>query len=301
MDLLQLRYFCTVAKLGNVSKAAAHHNIPQPAMSITISRLEKELGIPLFDRHKNRIMLNQSGHEFLTYIEQSLGLIDEAVNRIRSLSNDPEGELNIYVSQRRSLIVNCIAAFHKIYPKILITMSSDSKNLENLSCDLYISSKAPKNEKFDEVVLSNEDIYVVLSKKHPLAKRESLQLSDLKSLSFIVPSIDSSCYTAVNEICKKHGFAINVVMFCEMTSGLKQFVADGIGASFFVERALKGIFMDDGTSDKFVFLKIESPEVYRNTSIFYQSDKPLSANARIFFEFLKKYYMEYEQISDSII
>ena len=55
MELLQLRYFCTVARLQNISQAAAFHEIPQPAMSKTISKLEKELGAELFARRKNRI------------------------------------------------------------------------------------------------------------------------------------------------------------------------------------------------------------------------------------------------------
>ena len=51
MELLQLRYFVTVAHLGNITKAAEKHNIPQPAMSQTIARLEADLGgIRLFDR-----------------------------------------------------------------------------------------------------------------------------------------------------------------------------------------------------------------------------------------------------------
>ena len=50
MELLQLRYFVSVAQFLNISKAARHHMIPQPAMSKTISKLERELGAPLFDR-----------------------------------------------------------------------------------------------------------------------------------------------------------------------------------------------------------------------------------------------------------
>ena len=62
MELLQLRYFLTVAKMLNISHAARHHMIPQPAMSKTISKLEKELGTELFVRRKNRIHLTEEGN-----------------------------------------------------------------------------------------------------------------------------------------------------------------------------------------------------------------------------------------------
>ena len=65
MELLQLRYFLTVAKMLNISRAAEYHMIPQPAMSQTISRLEKELGVALFDRYKNKLSLTRKGEEFL--------------------------------------------------------------------------------------------------------------------------------------------------------------------------------------------------------------------------------------------
>lgn len=64
MELLQLRYFLTVAEMLNISHAAKHHRIPQPAMSKTISRLEKELGTPLFDRYKNKLTLTPEGEGF---------------------------------------------------------------------------------------------------------------------------------------------------------------------------------------------------------------------------------------------
>lgn len=60
MDLLQLRYFHTVAKLGNITRAAEYYGIPQPAMSQMISRLERDLdGVKLFNRENNRIVLVQ--------------------------------------------------------------------------------------------------------------------------------------------------------------------------------------------------------------------------------------------------
>ena len=65
MDLLQMKYFATVAQTGNVTRAAELLNIAQPSLSATIARLENDLGVPLFDRRGRRIVLNQFGKSFL--------------------------------------------------------------------------------------------------------------------------------------------------------------------------------------------------------------------------------------------
>jgi LysR family transcriptional activator of glutamate synthase operon len=65
MELLQLKYFQTAAKMQNFSQAAEMLNISQPSLSITIARLEDELNAKLFDRKGRNIELNETGRVFL--------------------------------------------------------------------------------------------------------------------------------------------------------------------------------------------------------------------------------------------
>ena len=64
MELQQLKYFKSVAAIGKISDAAESLYISAPALSTSISRLEKELGTKLFDRTSNRITLNAQGQIF---------------------------------------------------------------------------------------------------------------------------------------------------------------------------------------------------------------------------------------------
>ena len=70
MELQQLKYFKTVAETGKISDAAQMLFVSAPALSTSISRLEKELGVQLFDRTNNRIILNQQGQILLRYVNQ---------------------------------------------------------------------------------------------------------------------------------------------------------------------------------------------------------------------------------------
>ena len=79
MELLQLRYFQTVARLESITLAAEHHLVPQSSMSQTIRRLENDLGgIKLFDRKNGRIYLNEQGRTFLNYVDATLASLGAA-------------------------------------------------------------------------------------------------------------------------------------------------------------------------------------------------------------------------------
>ena len=76
MELLQLKYFKTVAQIGKISEAAQALFISAPALSTSISRLEKELGVKLFDRTNNRIIQTQQGQILLRYVNQVFSVLD---------------------------------------------------------------------------------------------------------------------------------------------------------------------------------------------------------------------------------
>ena len=78
MELQQLKYFKVVAEKGKISDAAQALFLSTPALSTSISRLEKELGVQLFDRTNNRIILNRQGQIFLRYVNEVLADLDGA-------------------------------------------------------------------------------------------------------------------------------------------------------------------------------------------------------------------------------
>lgn len=81
MDILQLKQFQTVALEGTISKAAFKLGITQPALSTSLLRLEKELGIQLFDRKGRKIALNEYGERYLNTCEQDADLLEKYESR----------------------------------------------------------------------------------------------------------------------------------------------------------------------------------------------------------------------------
>ena len=90
MKLTQLLYFKTVAEMGKISLAAKKLYISPPAMSIAIANLEKELGVKLFDRANNKIILNEQGKKYLQHVNQILDDLSLAQKDIQSMQQDEE-------------------------------------------------------------------------------------------------------------------------------------------------------------------------------------------------------------------
>ena len=89
MELLQLRYFFDSAKTENFSRTAEKYMVPPSSVSAAVKRLESELGVQLFDRTDNRILLNGNGKR----VQQSLCIVFDELDKLRdSFAESPESQ-----------------------------------------------------------------------------------------------------------------------------------------------------------------------------------------------------------------
>ena len=95
MEWQQLKYFQTVANLQHISKAAKVLSITQPALSRAILRLEKELGVPLFERQNRTIVLSQYGRLFLNHVNKMILEFEEGKQEIQDLLDPEHGTVSI--------------------------------------------------------------------------------------------------------------------------------------------------------------------------------------------------------------
>jgi DNA-binding transcriptional LysR family regulator len=95
MDLLQLHYFQTVARLEHVTRAAEELRVAQPALSKTIARLEAELGVPLFDRRGRRVALNAGGRAFLRHVHRVFREVEDGRQELADLAGLARGTVTV--------------------------------------------------------------------------------------------------------------------------------------------------------------------------------------------------------------
>jgi len=95
MTLNQLTYFQKIAEIGNMGRAAQVLHISQPSLSISISNLEKELNVSLFNRIGHKLLLSSDGEQFLVHVKKILDDVREAEIHMQSLSADRNTHIRI--------------------------------------------------------------------------------------------------------------------------------------------------------------------------------------------------------------
>ncbi len=91
MEIRQLEYFVSASLLGNLTRVAERHFVSQPNITIAIKKLETELGVTLFDRKKNKLVLTEEGMFFLQKIEPILIALKNSVAEMKDYRNENGG------------------------------------------------------------------------------------------------------------------------------------------------------------------------------------------------------------------
>ncbi|UUZ91478.1 LysR family transcriptional regulator [Paenibacillus sp. P25] len=144
MESLQLKYFLTVARLEHMTKAAQELHIAQPALSKTISRLEEDLGTPLFDRDGRQIRLNPFGRAFLKKAKAALELLEEGRREVADLSGLERGRIHLSLSHMEQLR-EPLRLFLSLYPEANFHirqsgMEDMEQFLESSEIDFWLTS-----------------------------------------------------------------------------------------------------------------------------------------------------------------
>ena len=92
MEIQQLQYFKTLAKMEHMTRAAETLMISQPALSKSISNIEKELGVPLFNREGRSISLNRFGEHFLKSVNVILSEYEKVSNEFQDITRPGHGQ-----------------------------------------------------------------------------------------------------------------------------------------------------------------------------------------------------------------
>lgn len=284
MELLQLRYFMTVARTLNISRAAQYHMIPQPAMSQTISRLEKELGKPLFDRHRNKLTLTKDGEAFLQSITASLAELDMAVEKIHNADDALRGELTLLVRQHRGTLVDCIVAFRRKYPRVSFRIFHAQNQQDLHNYDFCISCTPPNEQYQGGIPLVTEKLHLLVSSDHQLANQSAVRFDELINEEFALLDKSSSLWQHTVHLCHQSGFEPKISMICADLHCLTKFVAAGMAITLGPEISWRGI-----KNENLVFVPTV-PEVMRTTYVFENGRKSSSRLRQTFLDFLTEFF-----------
>lgn len=239
MELMQLKYFQTVAQVGKISDAAQSLFISAPALSASISRLEKELGMALFDRTNNSIRLNRQGEIFLRYVNQIFSNLDCAKAELQQ-SIMHHGQHVSIACVASTQWVDMITAFSQEHPHF--TLSCTNVKRSELAANglpvqhnfLFAAEEdvpAFYAGELDSLVLFEDHPVVMVHKDHPIAAMESVSLVDVIGQQIFLPMSNYPLYDHLVSL-----FASADIPFPAGNAyshlAAQQMVANGLGVAF---------------------------------------------------------------------
>ncbi|MFJ8088424.1 LysR family transcriptional regulator [Lysinibacillus sp. NPDC095746] len=298
MELRQLRYFVEVAEREHISEAAEHLHVAQSAISRQIANLEDELGTPLFERVGRNVKLTPIGRIFLEHTITALKAIDFAAKQVEEYLDPAKGTIKIGfpTSLASYVLPTVISAFKREYPDLQFQLRQGSyrflidavKNRElNLA---FLGPLPPKNESIHSTILFTENIAALLPAKHPLAKKESIQLADLRNDLFVLFPDGYILHKVAMDACRAAGFSPNVISEGEDLDALKGLVAAGIGVSLLPENSLY-----DSTARFTVKVPIKAPAIPRTVGIISPVNREIAPSEKIFLDFVTNFFSRLSQ------
>ena len=237
MELSQLHYFVTVAQMEHLTRAAENLNISQPALSKAISRLEEELGMPLFDRSFNRIVLNRNGRNYLRYVLSALESLQAGQESLEAQADSKSGNISIFISSS-GLLQPAIQSFlttHRDlhYRQVYYANQSIATHLEQGKSDFAVCIDPPLSGQFSWTVLAKDELYVLVPPTHPLAQQDSVSLQTLAKLPLIIDSSILCVHDIISAAFDRIGLTPSVSYELDNTQLTQQLVEDGQGITFF--------------------------------------------------------------------
>ena len=243
--LEQLVILRAVAKGGSFKNAAQSLFLTQPAVSLQLQNLEKQLKTNLFDRTKKQIELTEAGTLLLRYSNRILALCEESSRVLDDLSELQSGKLVIGASQTTGtyLMPKIIGLFQQKYPNINVQLNVDSTrkvawHLMNRQVDIgIVGGKIPKElRKILEITPYVEDeLALIVPPSHPYVKLECIKKEDLYDLKFISLNSYSTIRTVVDDTLSKNGIDVTrlkVEMELNSIEAIKNAVQSSLGAAF---------------------------------------------------------------------
>ena len=237
--LKKLRAFCLIARLGSVSRAAEALFLSQPAVSLQLGALEKELGERLFERNGRRLNLTGAGQVLYELarplVEGMDGLEGEFRARLRGLAG---GQLDIAAgaSTIQYLLPPLVQAFRDARPDVQLALHNVTGKdglalVRSDAVDLAVGSMLDVPNDIDYAPVYQFDPMLIVPPGHPLATKEPLTLADIGSHGLILPPKRLTTWRLVDLVFQRHKLPYTVALEVGGWDVIKQYVAMGLGIS----------------------------------------------------------------------
>jgi LysR family hydrogen peroxide-inducible transcriptional activator len=244
MTLTELRYIVAVAKELHFGRAANACFVSQPTLSVAVKKLEEDLGVTIFERHKHDVTVTATGANIIAQAERVL----EQAKTIRLIAEEGKNplkgtlKLGVIYTIGPYLLPKLIPLLNKAAPDLTLIIDEDftanlADKLRRGDLDMIIISTPFNVKGVTTEVLYKEPFVVALPKGHPLTKKKSIKADDLagetllllKSGNCFRDQVMEACPNCKNDIFSKD--QIQKTLEGSSIETIRQMVAAGSGVT----------------------------------------------------------------------
>jgi DNA-binding transcriptional LysR family regulator len=286
MELHSLRVFLTVANEKSFSRAAEKLLRTQPAISLSIQRLEQSLGEKLIDRSAKELLLTDAGKIVLEYARRFESIQGDLENALAELRDKSAGRLTIGANESSTLyLLDHIENYRQRYPRIKVQVrrSLSSKipaELIDGDLELGILTYDPEDDRLVSRVIYTDHLAFIISPQHRLASRGDVPIAELGSETFIAHNVVSPYRALVIRAFQQHKVPLNMDLEMPTVEAIRKMVERNEGVAFLprmcVEEELRHGLLRE--------VKVKEMEVERKIRLVYPARRGLSHAAQAFLD-----------------
>lgn len=282
ISIKQLKAFIEISTSGSFVEASEKLHLSQPALSISIKKLESVVGGPLFNRSRKGVQLTPEGKRFLPVARRLIGDWDSALDDLSRLFNKQIGRVSLAAlpTLAAGFLPAVLADFKQLYPNLQISVhdllaSQIDELVSEGRADIGLSVQPRNSEAMQFEPLIEDHFVAVCPTGHPLLRQEKVSWHELLDYPIIDLYKMSSTRQAIERVLGDLGCEMD--LFCEVSQigTVGRMVAAGLGVS-----ALPSLSFLQISKEGLDWRPLVSPHVPRTLGIITPTRTPLSAAAK---------------------
>lgn len=288
MDLSQLHYFAAIAKWENMSKAAEELHIPQPSLSMSLKRLEEQLGVPLFDRRRGRLELNAYGRIAIDHVQSIIQEYEHMEKELAETKESKENSIKVGIADW-GFPLSAFARFIHAHPEIqvnsMLLSGMHYRDFYDFQCDFVIAPLPSDYKNSVCTVLREEQVFLTCAKGHRLAGKWSVSLAELSGERLLVSGSNSHFGDFIRGMFEEAGVEPKSWEAC--TAG---YLRELLTTADFVALTVPGMLSYMGGEAGLVNIPL-NPPVFRKSGMFHGNRRPLDGKKEQFYQFIQDYFL----------
>ncbi len=301
MDILQLQYFQTIARLENITKASEILYVAQPNLSTSIKRLEEDLGVALFDRRKGRIRLTPTGKMFLGYVDSILSQMDEGIAAVRESERRADDQVrvaSVIVDLMGSLLDEFLPAHREVsFRQFNCRNNEVVDKVKNGEADFGFIFGAPPLQGLEYIQIDCCERVLLLGRDHPLAARDVIALSELEGQR-LVCNLSRDDADVISDLSRSGRFHPGIFFECDDNRVEVSMLTKGGGVSLCpVSNYLKLIHGDPALP--LTCLRIREQLPLCRLGMIRRSGERLSQASLRFYEIVSRFFLREAELAQA--